>query len=149
MANVASVLKEEFARVARKALKAELDALRKASAGYRRDLAALKRQVAALERGRKSTEKQLRQNLPVAGTEDVEAEGARRGPRFSVEGLKTLRARLDLSAAAMAKLLNVSAQSVYNWEQGKATPQRRQLQELAALRGLGKREVAARLEALQ
>ena len=48
----------------------------------------------------------------------------------------------------MARLLGVSGQSVYKWELGKARPRARQLEAIAALRGVGKREVNARLEAL-
>ena len=147
MANIASLLKDEIARVARRTLKAELDALRKAGAGYRRDLAALKRQISALERDRKAMEKQLRRHGPTKEMPEVEAESTGRGVRFSVKGLTVLRARLGVSVAEMARLLNVSAQSVYNWEQGKSAPRQQQVQTLAGLRGLGKREVAARLEA--
>ena len=57
MANLASVLKAEIARLARKETKAQLDPLRKANAGYRRDIAALKREVADLSRRLKATSK--------------------------------------------------------------------------------------------
>ena len=44
--------------------------------------------------------------------------------------------------------LGVSAQSVYHWEQGKSRPRANQVRAIAALRGLGKRQVAARLTEL-
>lgn len=46
------------------------------------------------------------------------------------------------------KLLGVSAQSIYNWESEKARPRAEQIAKLAALRSVGKREAAARLEQL-
>ncbi len=42
-------------------------------------------------------------------------------------------------------LVGVGAQSIYNWESEKARPRVEQIAKLAAMRGLGKREVAARL----
>jgi len=146
MPNLGTLLKSEIIRVARRALKTELDALRKASAGHRRDVAALKRQVAELTRNKKGLERQLSkvsasQEAP-AGEEDGKT------IRFSLKGFKTLRAKLGLSAADFGRLAGVSAQSVYNWEQGKAVPQRQQRLVLAELRSLGKRAAAARLEAL-
>jgi DNA-binding transcriptional regulator YiaG len=40
-------------------------------------------------------------------------------------------------------------QSVYNWEQGQAAPRTEQLAKIAAVRAMGKREVARRLEAAE
>jgi DNA-binding transcriptional regulator YiaG len=45
----------------------------------------------------------------------------------------------------MGVLLGVSGQSVYKWEQGKAKPRASQLKAIAAVRKMGKREVAERL----
>lgn len=58
-----------------------------------------------------------------------------------------LRKKLGISAAEMGKLLGVSAQSVYHWETGKTKPRASQLQAIAAVRKMGKRAVAAKLEA--
>ena len=49
MPNVATFLKAEIVRLARKEARNELAALRKASAAHRRQIAALKREVAALQ----------------------------------------------------------------------------------------------------
>ena len=66
--------------------------------------------------------------------------------RFVAKGLKSQRARLGLSAADFGRLVGVSAQSIYNWEQGHATPRAGQLAILAARRGIGKREALKLLE---
>lgn len=142
MANIHAMLKEEITRLARKTLNAELEGLRKASAGYRKDIAALKRQVAALERGRATLEKRV--GRTASAPKETEGESA---VRFSAKGLKTLRARLGLSAEDFGRLAGVSGQSVYNWERGTTIPRRQQVLALAGLRGLGKREALARLEA--
>ena len=46
MPNIASVLKDEILRLARKEVRSELEGLKKASGQYRSDIASLKRQVA-------------------------------------------------------------------------------------------------------
>jgi DNA-binding transcriptional regulator YiaG len=147
MPDISLVLKSEITRVARKAVKAELDALRSASAGYRKEIAALKRTVSALQRDRASADKKstAKTSAPLDAS-DVEDSGGR--TRFSAKGLKTLRAKLGLSAQEFGRLAGASGQSIYNWEQGKNTPRREQAQRIAALRGVGKKEARSRLEAL-
>ena len=49
----------------------------------------------------------------------------------------------------MAQLLGASALSVYKWESGKAHPRAAQLERIASIRQLGKREALARLTAAQ
>ena len=78
-------------------------------------------------------------------TQDAHGE-SERPRRFSADGLKKLRARLTLSAAELGHLLNVSGQTVYNWERKLTTPDRAKLEMLAAVRGMGKRKVQAMLQ---
>lgn len=68
--------------------------------------------------------------------------------RYSAKGLASHRKRLALSAEQFGALLGVSGQSIYKWEAGKARPRAAQLQSIAAIRSIGKREAAKRLEAL-
>lgn len=143
MPNIASVLKAEISRVARKELRAETDSLKKAATTYRREIAALKKRVAALEKQMKRGGRATRVQAETCG----EAEG--RQLRFSATRLAAQRRKLGLSAADFARLLGVSALSVYKWEGGKSRPRRAQLEAIAATRGLGKREALARLEAAQ
>ena len=139
MPNVATFLKAEIVRLARKEARNELAALRKASAAHRRQIAALKREIAALQGMAKALAKQ-------AG-ERVEAQEPQSKARFSAKGFRSMRTKLGLSAAELAKLLGVSQQSVYNWERGKAVPRSSQVATIAALRGIGKREVRRQLDA--
>ena len=67
----------------------------------------------------------------------------------SAEGFAAQRARLGLSQVQMAQLLGASALSVYKWESGKAHPRAAQLERIASIRQLGKREALARLTAGQ
>lgn len=137
MPNVASLLKAEITRLARKEVRSELAALRKASAAHRRQIAALKREVAALQGKAKALAKQ-------AGRK-AEAEEAGKKARFTAKGFRSMRAKLGLSAAELAKLLGVSQQSIYNWEHEKAVPRQSQVEAIAALRRIGKREANQRL----
>lgn len=59
------------------------------------------------------------------------------------------RKRLGLSAEDFGLLVGATGQSVYSWERGKSKPRPQNLVAIAALRGIGKREVAARLEPLK
>jgi DNA-binding transcriptional regulator YiaG len=142
MPNIASVLKAEIARVARKELRAETDSLKKATATYRREIAALKKRVAALEKQVKRGGRATRVQAETSG----EAEG--RQLRFSATRFAAQRKKLGISAASFATLLGVSPISVYKWEGGKARPRRAQLEAISAARKLGKREVQERLEAV-
>ncbi|HEY6941637.1 helix-turn-helix transcriptional regulator [Dokdonella sp.] len=145
MPNIATFLKAEIARLARKEIRGEVGALRKSSAAHRRDIAALKREIATLQR----QNKQLAKRASVVAETDADGgEGDVRN-RFSAKGFKSLRARLGLSADQLATLLGASMQSVYNWEHGKTTPRPNQVAAIAALRTIGKREAMRRLEEAQ
>lgn len=143
MPNIANVLKEEITRLARKQARTEIQATRKASAQYRRDIALLKRQVEALTRKMTHLERQERRRT--LKTRPTGAEGR----RFSKSGLRSHRAKLGLSAADYAELVGVSAQTIYNWERGKSKPRPEQLAASLAIRPLGKRDARHRLEMLQ
>jgi transcriptional regulator with XRE-family HTH domain len=143
MANIASILKSEIARVARKEVRGELQSLKKAAAAYRSDIASLKRRASALEQQLKRLGKS---GARTAQPDESERPG--QGLRFSAKGLAAQRRRLGLSAEACGALVGASGQSVYKWESGKIRPRARHLAGIAALRKMGKREAAARLQAL-
>jgi DNA-binding transcriptional regulator YiaG len=142
MPNIATVLKEEITRLARKELRANTETLKKAVTTYRSEIASLKRRVDQLERQSKRTAKVV--NRAVANKPEAEATHL----RFRVGGFKAHRERLGLSAADYAKLIGVSALSVYKWEGGQARPRAKYLPAIAAVRKMGKREAVARLEQL-
>ena len=132
-----------MSRIARKELRAETQALKKAVGAYRAEIAALKRRVQALEQDLRRMGKSQARAAPRAVAEDV-------APtlRFSAKGLASQRKRLGLSAHDCGLLLGASGQSVYQWERGNARPRARHLAAIAALRSLGKKEAATRLAAL-
>ena len=144
MPNIASLLKSEIARVARKEVRGETLGLKKAVGAYRAEIAALKRRTQALEQELRRLGKASAKAPPSA-----ENEGSSQTLRFSAKGLASQRQRLALSAEDCGLLLGGSGQSIYNWEQGKARPRADYLPAIAALRSMGKREAAARLASLR
>ncbi len=138
MANIALVLKEEISRLARKEIRSEIDKLKKASTQYRSEIAALKRRNAALEQQMSRLGK-----TAAKGAQPEAQPEAKTKVRFTVKGFKTLRQRLGLTAEATGGLLGVTAQTIYNWEAGSSRPRPAQLERIAVLRGMGKREISA------
>ena len=141
MSTFANQLKNEISRLAKKEVRAEVQALKKASTAYRGEIAALKRRIAGLE----SQVKKLGKGAGRAKAAVAEEVGSAEGLRFRVAGFASLRKKLGISAAEMGQLLGVSAQSVYHWETGKTKPRASQLAAIAAVRKMGKRDVAAKL----
>lgn len=141
MSSLGNVLKAEIIRLARKELRKEVGPVRSHAAALRRDLAAIKRQLAAAQR-----QIRLLERKSPSGAAPAAARSASGKPtRFVAKGLRSLRKRLGLSAAELARIIGVSEQSVYNWEAKKAVPRQRQVEAIAALRGVGKRAVQAML----
>ena len=136
MPNIASALKSEISRIARKEIRAEVEGLKKAASTYRGEIAALKRRAQSLEQ----VLRQLGKAVPESAPASVDASS--RTLRFSAKGLAAQRQRLGLSADAVGLLLGTSGQSVYNWEAGKAHPRAGHLAAIAALRGLSKTQAA-------
>jgi DNA-binding transcriptional regulator YiaG len=144
MANIATLLKDEISRLSRREIRKHANPLRKATAAHRREIAALKRQVLELQRRLGALAR------TAAPPRAVDSADATSSPlRFVAKGLRSLRARLGLSASDLARLLGVTDQSVYNWELKKAVPRKEQLARLATIRSWGKREAQARLAGIQ
>lgn len=138
MTSLGAMLKSEITRLARKEVRAQMEALKKTSSPPRRDIAALKRQVTDLQRQLAATVRTSNRVQPAESSESTKA-------RFSAKGLKSHRTKLGLSAGDYGRLAGVSGQSIYNWEADKTVPRQSQIAALAALRGIGKREAMTRL----
>lgn len=142
MPNVTVLLKQEIARIARKEIRRETAGLQKTVAGYRHQIAQLKRALLAAER-------RLKVKTDRAAVERYEEPGeAGASLRWRADGFAKHRKRLGLSASDAAKIIGVSALSIYHWENGKSRPRSAQLRRIADFRALGKREAAARLAKL-
>lgn len=140
MPNIASVLKTEIERISRKEIRKEVESLKKAVSAQRSAIAALKRQMQKMEQEIRRVGKGL--HKPVAAPAPLAADQSTESLRFSAKGLAVHRQRLGLSADDCGLLLGASGQSIYNWEAGKAKPRASFLPAIAALRALGKTQVA-------
>ena len=143
MPNIASILKAEISRVARKEVRTEIETLKRASAQHRSSIAALRRQIDSLQKELRRASKGAARAQPAPDAAGASAQAPAR--RFSANRLSAHRSKLGLSAAAYGQLVGVSGQTIYHWEQGKARPRAAQLESLATVRGLGKRDIAQQL----
>ncbi|MDN4589348.1 hypothetical protein DBA29_12680 [Xenophilus aerolatus] len=138
MTNIASALKAEIARVARKEIRAEIETLKKASTKQRHAIADLRREIAELQRFAKRSRSERESASAAPGSADgnrpVSMHGDGTPRRFSAARLGAHRAKLGFPAADYGKLVGVSGATIYNWEQGKGRPKPAQVQELGALK---------------
>lgn len=139
MPNIAAVLRNEIARIARKEIRRQTRSVKQAAGSHRREIAALKRRVHELERELR----RLARSKPSSANSPKDEPTV--GRRFSPKGLAGLRQRLGLTATELGQLVGASALSIYKWEHGKARPRAKFLEAIAAVRGIGKREAQARL----
>ncbi len=109
----AKVFQDEVRRLARKEAKALVGKLQQDNAAAKHSIADLKRRVTALERANKRLKK-----VADAQREEIAQEAVQKADRARISGktIRTLRTKLSLTQAEFAKLLNVSPQSVYQWE---------------------------------
>ncbi|MDM0116233.1 helix-turn-helix transcriptional regulator [Variovorax sp. J22R133] len=142
MPNIASILKAEIVRVARKEVRSEIVAIKKASAQHRALIAALRREVEALRKELRRTAKSKRVAQPDTAQSSQAKVIAR---RFSASRLATHRSKVGLSAAVYGKLVGLSGQTIYNWEQGKSRPNAEQIQQLAVVKELNRTALLERL----
>ena len=152
MPNIASVLKAEITRLARKELREESEGLKRALLLQRKEIANLKARLLALENIVRRLAKPPKVPPPESRSPATKVDmggDAAEGLRFRAKGMASNRERLGLSAADFALLVGATGQSVYAWEAGKSKPRTETLKAIASLRQIGKREVAARLAELK
>ena len=151
MPNISTVFKAEITRLARKEVRESGDGLKKTVTAQRAEIADLKKRIQTLE----AVVKRLAKNSDVtpvrtrasAISETGQADST--GLRFRAAGMAANRKRLDLSASDFGLLVGATGQSIYAWESGKAKPRPQALTAISALRGIGKREVEAKLAELK
>lgn len=143
MSNLASTLRDEISRLARKEIRQQVDPLKKSNAQLRRTVASLKSELAELQRTMRFLQTREKRRLEAPPQPDES-----KAVRFSPNWLKADRKRLGLSAEDYGRLVGVSSVTVYSWESGKSKPSAQRLAAWAEVRGIGKREARQRLELL-
>lgn len=149
MATFAESLKKEIARIARKELRDEIAMLRKTSTLQRSEIAALKKNLRALEaQVKKQARDRAAPPMESPQTKRVDVPTAPKGKPgrkvvFTAERLKAQRVRLGFTQQQIAKLLEVSALSIWKWESGGAVPRASRVPHILQRLSLGKREAQA------
>ena len=141
MTSIARLLKETIERTAKKQVRSETEALRKASARYRKAIVELSSRMKEMERELSAIRKQV-PSAAFPGGSEQEAGNL----RFSAKGLQSLRKKLALSKTECGKLIGVSGRVIGKWESGMTRPTGEQVRGIAAIRNIGKREARMRLE---
>src|SRR5437879_4133783 len=117
MPNIALILRQEIMRLARKEIRAQTSSARKMLTQLRSANTELKRETSELRA--KLTRLERRTN---ANAERRSGDEPERRVRFNAKGLATHRGKLGLSAADYGRLVGVTGQTIYKWEQGGARP---------------------------
>lgn len=143
MSDIAGLLKTEIIRLSKKVVREYLSPVQTASTQHRKQLSDLNKQVLQLQRDIKKLQRVAAPQAAAA----PDSEGAK--VRFTAKGFVTLRNRLGLSAREMALLLDVSLQTIYNWETQKSSPRSEQVKAIAQLRGIGKKQAKLRIQELE
>ena len=139
MVRLAGALRAEIRRVAGRELRREsrrlagldkrIESLTRTTRGLRRELTRFTRKMARLE---------SRQATAVRGQNRRFPRG-RAGRPLTPRSIRSMRERLRLPRREFARLLEVSAASIYGWESGRFTPRGKSLTRLGEVRKLGLR----------
>lgn len=141
MPDLKNLLNDEIRRLARKEIRIALEPVFAQIAAQKKTISDLKKQIADLE-------KMLRKTNPEKIAEIEEAAEEDNKIRLNAAGIIRIRKKYKLTQSELAKLLDVATHTVSIWELGKSAPRAAMKQKICDLRTLGKREINARLAAL-
>ena len=141
MPDVATVLKQEIRRLAKKEITLVAADQSRQIRGLKANVRDLRKQVAALERTTRTLAASRQQSAPQTESEE-------KSIRISAKSIRSHRKRLGLTQAQLSKLLGVSTASVTFWESGRTSPRGKNRQAIAELRTMGSRDAKVLLESL-
>ncbi len=142
MSDIAGLLKTEITRLSKKVIRQYVSPIQAATTQHKKQLSELSKQLQQLQREIKKL--QRAGTVPAAASAGDESK-----VRFTAKGFVSLRSKLGLSAREMALLLDVSLQTIYNWEAQKSAPRAEQVKAIAQLRGIGKKQAKARIAEIE
>ena len=142
MPDVASVLKQEIRRLAKKEIMLVAADQSRQIRGLKATVRDLRKQVADLGKTVTRTLAASRQQSP------TQTEPEEKSIRISARSIRSHRKRLGLTQAQLSKLLGVSTASVTFWESGRTSPRGKNRQAIAELRTIGSRDAKVLLESL-
>ena len=135
MAKLQQIIDEEIRKQARREISLQVRKLKDQLAALRKELAENKQQIKRLLGT---------MNLPAVPAVSIAPKPEEIGKAVRVTGarIKKWREKIGCSQAQYAALLGVNILSVCHWESGKTAPRAAQKARIAALRDMGKRELA-------
>ena len=141
MPNIATLLKEEISKIARKEVQDQVRELKQTVREQRDAIARLEKQIGSAKAATKSAAAK-----PAAKVRKPAGDGDRRKQRrIAPNTIKKHRKRLKLSQADLGEILNVSTNTVLRWEAGTSKPRRKHLPGLDQLRTISMRELKKKL----
>lgn len=149
MNTFSNAFRAEVVRMARKELKPELQAMRKALTSHRSEIATLKREVKVLASQLKASQRVTKTPEKVSVPDEAPKRKGGRKWIFKPEALVAKRVEFGISQKEMAKLLQASSLSTYKWETGKVNPRAAQLERIREVLQMGKRKALAALAEAQ
>ena len=145
MPNIASIFKQEILRLAGKAVRIAVMPLFKDKVALKKIVRELKQRVERLEKDNKILmSEQNRHKKLIIGALPSDALSI----RVTAKGMRSLRHKLGLTQEEFAKLVGVTAQTIWMWEQKEGALRVRDTTKKAifAIRDLGAREAKRRLQ---
>jgi len=138
MPNIATVLKTEIQRLARREVNQAIAPLKKSSASLRKTTSDQKQKIISLEHENKRLQQQIAKVKPATPGQPVE------NIRITGKNIKSLRKRLGITQEEFAKLVGSSIQIVPRWEKTRGRIKMRTpgfIKAIAELRTMKKSEV--------
>ena len=145
MGKIENVMKYEIARLARKEARKMVKPLKERIVQMGRDLSELKKQQKEHEKALKNASlkfDKLYSPDVLLSAETGEAAKSRLSPGL----IKKLRKKLKITQASLAHLVDVSVNTIVNWEKGRTEPDEEAKSRIVALRDYTKTEVRAMLD---
>ena len=143
MPNIATLLKEEISKIARKEVQDQVRELKQTVREQRDAIARLEKQIGSAKA--KAVAKSA-DAKPAAKVRKPAGIGDRRKQRrIAPNTIKKHRKRLKLSQSELGEILNVSTNTVLRWEAGTSKPRRKHLPGLDELRTISMRELKKKL----
>lgn len=145
MPNIGALLKQEITRLARRAIKPAYAELKKDVAELKHRVARQRETIQALEKANAKLLSDFNTRTGKLSVPQQEETGKiRLGPKL----IQAQRKRLGLSQQEFAKLLGVSTNTLWLWENGKTAPRAKTKAIFAVVRQLGRKEAKQKLQAI-
>ena len=148
MPSIATLLREEISKIARKEVQDQVRELKQTVRKQRDAIARLEKQLgrAKAKAATKPAAAKPAAAKPAAKVRKPAGDTDRRKQlRIAPNTIKKHRKRLKLSQADLGKILNVSTNTVLRWEAGTSKPRSKHLPGLDQLRTISKRELKQQL----